>query len=65
MPLLYTLAGLAALLAFWVCWYANKHGHDGELTVHTAEAIDEDGNHFTYVYVDSKDIADAAETPSR
>lgn len=56
MPLLYALAGLATLLTLWIGWYANKHGHDGELPVRTAEAIDENGRHFTYVYVDSRDI---------
>jgi hypothetical protein len=52
MPLLYAIAGLAALLTLWICWYANKHGHDGELTVHTAEAMRDNGMRFTYVYVD-------------
>lgn len=66
MPLLYALAGLAVLLTLWIFWYANKHGHDGELPVHTAEAIRDDGTHFTYVYVDpDRDYQDQIEEKKR
>lgn len=54
MPLLYALAGLAALLTSWIGWYANKHGHDGELPVHTAEVLI-DGKLTSYTYVDLRD----------
>jgi hypothetical protein len=62
MPLLYALAGLAFALTVWMGWYANKHGHDGELPIHKAEAIRDDGTRFTYVYVEpiEREYQDAA-----
>lgn len=56
-PLLYALAGLALLLTIWIGWYANKHGHDGELVVHKAEAMGADGKLFTYVYVNPQETS--------